>query len=226
MPLLFDAAALVLFAVAAILLVVGRKWAGGRASTALVGAAVCALMGNADRLEMLKFSVSGGLEAKTRQLETGLEELRRLGALLGKIVVEADAARGRLGSAPTVPEHEALRTHVLEVLKSIGVPSNELSEVANSDRKWVIADYVGGILRIAESKVSPNRKPELQQTLSELNDIPLANWETRFSPDRLSELLSKFDIVDRDARELIEGYRTFLQTGARRQRELRDTAGH
>jgi hypothetical protein len=49
----------------------------------------------------------------------------------------------------------------------INLPDNELSKVATADRKWVIVDYVIGILYSGNSRVPDNKRTEWAKIYSQ-----------------------------------------------------------
>jgi hypothetical protein len=141
---------------------------------------------NKSALQTMKFSPLTGIETEARktiqQAQVTLAQLQNLGSEMGQFTIEADAARGRLGDAPSPA---ALKERILGLLKSIDLPDQELSKVAASDRKWGIADYVMGILIYAQYTQGGVEK------------------YAEITPDRLEELLKKFDVLDDHEKSLI-----------------------
>jgi hypothetical protein len=167
--------------------------AGNTAVTALL-AVFCALMGNPDRFQTMKFSFTG-IETEARktiqQVQVTLAQLQNLGSVMGQFMIEADAARGRLGSSPSPEEHEALKARILKLLKSIDLPDEELSKVAASDRKWVIVNYVIGILYSGQYRVPEHKKVERNTIYAQYTQGGFEQYAA-FTPDRLEELFKKF----------------------------------
>jgi len=191
---------------------------GNAAVTAIV-AVFCALMGNPDQFQKMSFSLSGGVVVEARQTiqqaQVTLAQLQKLGSLMGQFMIEEDAVRARLDSAPSPAEHDALRHSVLDLLKSINLPDNELSKVAAADRKWIIVDYVIGILNSANSRVPDNKKMEWAKIY--MQDVGGGiDTYAELTPNKLEELLNRFGILDDDAKLMIGDYQYYLQTGIRR----------
>lgn len=191
--------------------------AGNTAVTALL-AVFCALMGNPDRFQTMKFSPLTGIETEARntiqQAQVTLAQLQNLGSLMGQFMIEADDARGRLGDAPSPAEHEALKERILGLLKSIHLPDEELSKVAASDRKWVIADYVIGILYSGQSLVPETKKVEWNAIYKQYTQGGVEQYAA-LTPDRLGEIFEKFGILDDHEKSLIEDYREYLTKAGR-----------
>jgi len=79
----------------------------GRAGIAFLAAAICALVGNADRFETLKASLSG-IEAKTREVtqvvedaRVALREVHVLAGMTASQLIEMMAGAGRFGGGAT-----------------------------------------------------------------------------------------------------------------------------
>jgi hypothetical protein len=191
----------------------------GNAAVAAVVAAFCALMGNPDQFQKMSFSLSSGVVVEARQTiqqaQVTLAQLQKLGSLMGQFMIEEDAARGRLGSEPSPVEHEALRQSILDLLKSINLPDNELSKVATADRKWVIVDYVIGILYSGNSRVPDNKREEWAKIYSRYTQGGVDKYAD-LTPDKLEDLFNRFGILDDHEKSMIENYRYYLQTGIQR----------
>jgi hypothetical protein len=197
-PVLFDASALVLFAVAAFLLIVGRKWAGARASTALLGAVACALMGNAERLEMVRFSVTGGLEAKIHQLDVGLKELQQIAAAAAKANLTALAMSGQIMSGLQTQTKFEIRDNIISSLKAVDVSGDQLNDV---QKIWI-----GVYCNLLLGDIITEAMTGLPTAMDEIGNLPrnvdydlpeptaLEEWvrSRSLSSDRLSPLLQEY----------------------------------
>jgi hypothetical protein len=220
---IFDGLALMFFGVLLRILWASRndpKFAtAGNAAVAAVVAAFCALMGNPDQFQKMSFSLSSGVVVEARQTiqqaQVTLAQLQKLGSLMGQFMIEEDAARGRLGGAPSPAENEALRKSILDLLKSINLPDKELSKVAAADRKWVIVDYVIGMLYSGNFRVPDNKRAEWTKIYSEYTQGGVEKY-AELTPEKLEELLNRFDILDDHEKSMIEDYRYYLQTGIQR----------
>jgi hypothetical protein len=191
----------------------------GNAAVAAVVAAFCALMGNPDQFQKMSFSLSSGVVVEARQTiqqaQATLVQLQKLGSLMGQFMIEEDAARGRLGSEPSPAEHEARKQSILDLLKSMDLPHTELSKVAAADRKWVIVDYVIGILYSGNSRVPDNKKGEWVKTYGQFTQSDVDKY-AELAPEKLEELFNQLGILDDHAKSMIEDYRYYLKTGTQR----------
>jgi hypothetical protein len=193
----------------------------GNAAVAAIVAAFCALMGNPDQFQKMSFSPTSGVVVEARQTiqqaQATLAQLQKLGSLMGQFMIEEDAARGRLGVSSSREEHEALRQSIIDLLKSINLSDNELSKVAAADRKWVIFGYVFGSLYSGNSRVPDNKKGEWAKIYNQYTQGGSVEKYAELTPDKLEELLKRFDILDDHEKSIIEDYRYYLKTGIPRQ---------
>jgi hypothetical protein len=196
----------------AILLKQGAAAAGVLAA---VGAAALLFTRLPDISSFALFGLTAKLEHQSQQVQVTLAQLQNLGSVMGQILIESDAARERLGSAPSPAEHEALKERIVGLLKSIDLPDKELSKVATSDRKWVIVDYVIGILQSGASRVPDNKKAEWSNVYAQYTQGGVDEYAT-LTPERLEEIFSKFGILDDHEKSLIDDYRYYLKTGTLR----------
>jgi len=191
----------------------------GNAAVAAVVAAFCALMGNPDQFQKMSFSLTSGVVVEARQTiqqaQVTLQQLQKLGSLMGQFMIEADAGRSRLGSEPSPAEHETLRRSILDLLKSIKVPDDELSKVATADRKWVIVDYVIGILQSGALRVPPNKTGEWSKIYTQYTQGGV-NKYAELTPNKLEELFNQLGILHNHEKSMIDDYRYYLKTGIQR----------
>jgi hypothetical protein len=217
---IFDGLALIFFLATLYLVWINAKnikdaRAGNTVVTALL-AVFCALMGNPDRFQTMKFSPLTGIETEARktiqQAQVTLAQLQKLGSLMGQFMIEKDAALP-LGSEPA--KHEALKQSVLDLLKSIDLPNNELSKIAAADRKWIIASYVSDILYSGNSRVPPNKINEWAEVYGQYMRGSTDKY-AELTPEKLEELFDNLGILDNHAKSMIEDYRYYLETGTQR----------
>jgi hypothetical protein len=175
-------------------------------------------MGNPDQFQKISFSLSSGLVVEARQTiqqaQVTLAQLQRLGSLMGQFMIEEDAARGRLGSAPSSFEHEALRKSILDLLKSINLPDSELSKVSTADRKWTIAYYVTEVMYYVNIYTSD----ECHRVAKIYGPFVQGGVEdfVALTPEKLENLCKQFAVWDDHTKSMIEDYRYYLKTGTPR----------
>jgi hypothetical protein len=206
-PLAFDVVALLLFVVAVLLLVLNRKWAGGRAGTALLGAVACALMGHPERFETISFSVMrGSFEAKMHQLEVGLKELQQIATAAAKASLTELAMSGQMLSDLSTQGKFSLRNDVVASLKSIGVPEEN---ILNAQQIW-IGVFCNILLRDIIAEVgasSPN-------ALTEIAALPRNPKYGLPEPTALEEWASSHSLSGDRTKELLDEYRRVWTTGS------------
>jgi hypothetical protein len=192
----------------------------GNAAVAAIVAAFCALMGNPDQFQKMSFSLSSGVVVEARQTiqqaQVTLAQLQKLGSLMGQFIIAEDAARGRLGNGESPAEHEALRQSILDLLKSTNLPDNELSKVATADHKWIITDYVSGIVGMANLQIPENKVMEWAKIYKPFMDTTDVNDYATFTPEKLTELLKHFSALNESEKSMIADYEYYLKTGTPR----------
>jgi hypothetical protein len=201
--------------VAPTLAIILRGGAAAASVLAAVGVAALLLTRLPDISSFALFGLTAKLERQSQQVQVTLAQLQDLGSVMGQILIESDAARGRLGSASSPAEHEALKQRILGSLKSIGVSDTELSKIAASDRKWVLVDYVIGILQSGTSRVPDNSKAEWNKAFAQYTQGGIDQYAL-LTPERLEELFSKFGVLGDHEKSLIDDYRDYLKTGTQR----------
>jgi hypothetical protein len=192
-----------------------KRGAAAGGVLAAVGAAALLFTRLPDISSFALFGLTAKLEHQSQQVQVTLAQLQNLGSAMGQILIEADAARGRVGNAPSPAEHEVLKERILELLKSIDLSDKELSKVATSDRKWVIVDYVIGILQSGASRVPDKEKAEWSNVYAQHTQGGVEEYAA-LTPEQLEELFSKFGILDSHEKLLIDDYRYYLKTGTQR----------
>lgn len=105
---------------------------------------------------------------------------------------------------------------VLEILRDVGLSQARIDEIALTDRRWVVIDYVGYILsnRLA-NRLDSKKRREWNNFIEEFS----ASFD-RPGPDEIQAFLERLGLLDDVARELIEDYRHYLATGKHRRPEI------
>ena len=221
----FDGLSVGLFAIIGFLLVFGQQadWAAtGRVGIAFVAAVACALIGNLDKFESLKASLSG-IEAKTREAtkvveeaRATLRELHALAEMTGALLIELMARGGRLGGNSSDYDDEH-RGRILHALTAIGLSPDALRRVNAGDKHWISIDYSLGILnRLRKSE-------SCSASLKSLGAEMLVRWNSenfRPTPDDFSRLFQINACDDQEVVDLLEDYRHYLQLGEHRRPEV------
>jgi hypothetical protein len=135
-PNVFDALCASTIATVIFLAAFRAKQTTGWAWAALViGAGIAGCIANIDRFESLTVSLTGGIAAKTRELQTTIDKanatvasLDRLAVILGKLQVNMLAAQGRVG--PSAEYQDEQKGALIAQLKALGLSDPELSDVA------------------------------------------------------------------------------------------------
>lgn len=135
-----------------------------RAGLAAVMAGVCLVVGNFDRIDSLKFGVSG-LEAKTRDVvakaEVSIQQLQRLAVQLAGQLIEQNASAGRWGGSGNA-EQDGRKANYLAILTELNVPKKECERAARSDRKWMLIDHLSTMGKITTELYREGPAPQPQ----------------------------------------------------------------
>lgn len=148
----FNGLSAIFFCITAYLLLSDQEWsATGRGVVSFLCAFSCALIGNLDRFESVKASLSG-IEAKTREIERTVDEARvairefhALAEMTGSFLIELMAGAGRFGGTPPDLSDDR-RSRITDALTKIGLAPDAIKRVNTSDEYWVKIDYSFGIL--------------------------------------------------------------------------------
>ncbi|PWS37790.1 hypothetical protein DFH01_00260 [Falsiroseomonas bella] len=135
-------------------------------SVLLLGAgALCGLIGNADRFEVLKVF---GLEARMRravvEAEDVLQRLRAFAADLGAVVIHHNAGLSRWADPGIFQRQDAQKREVLRSLEKLGVSPEQLREARAADKVYVLQDYTSGVMSLIRKHYpgSAERRAEVE----------------------------------------------------------------
>lgn len=214
-PFVFNLLAALLLAAIFRGLIAEPQWGAAQLTAAIVAAGLAALIGNFQHLKRFKASATG-IEAETRevitQAKTTLRELHELAAAFGSLLVDIIIGAGRWAGPGTAADQDAQKARVIEALRTSGVPSERIAEIEGADRRWVIIDYVNGILnRKTHSRLRPEQLPEWEAFIK-----TFSGGFDRPAPDKIQEFLERLGLLDARTRELIQDYRYYLEHGRHR----------
>ena len=193
-------------------------WPGASLGIAITAAGLCALIGNLDKFESLKFGL-GGVEARMRALiqkaQATIEDVQKVATMFGAIVIETDAASGRYGGGSSIREKAARKDQILASLSGLGVSDDAIQKVSAADRKWVIVDYVFWIFDQEHPLIKSARKEQKIWNA-------FANFQNLERPnaDEIERFLMQFGSLDEEIREKIEDYRYYRAHNRHRRPEV------
>lgn len=194
-------------------------WAAtGRAGVAFLAAATCMLVGNADRFETLKASISG-IEAKTREVAKVVEEARVtlkefhvLAEMTASLLIEMTAASGRFGGSSSA-DTEQRRSRILSTLKAIGASGDSIRRADSADKHWVSIDYGFGVFGLISA--SEKCSPELKKLAADLRD-ELGSTGVHPGVEAFENILQAAPCDDDEVVNLIKDFRYYVETGTHR----------
>ncbi len=172
-----------------------------------LASAVLLIMANLDQIAEFKAS-GAGIEAKTREVlaraQNTLNELQLLSKIVASISLSLVKRSGRLGGY-SEDEQDQIKSSVLTVLKNIGIPEKELSDVLIDWNKFTEFDYAYGILG---SNV-PSDLP--QKEVEEWNNLRADGLDHIPSPEAIEKFLQKVNKLTPERQELLADYRHYIE---------------
>ena len=209
-PLLYNVLLLVFLGLLAWGLYKSSIWGWPQFVVCIIAAGFVALLGNMDRLESFKAG-AGGIEAKTREVvakaESAITELQLIAEATAAALFQLFDAGDRWGGAPAA-EKDDRKAELVEMLKRLGVPDGRLARLKEGERKWVLIDYVAGI--IDRLPRNPAQNQEWHKAWLPWGD------GSRPSPGELVQLLEMVKPLEPWRAELVQDYEYFYRTGNHR----------
>lgn len=154
----FDALSLIFFGVV-IYSLLWRK-ASGNATVAMVAAVFCALMGNPDRFQTMKFSLTGietSARAAIQQVQVSLQQLQKLATALAEGSLNDLAFSGSVFTGMSSAEKFRLHDQIIARLRDIGVPQED---ILKAQHVWILV-----YCSILEQQI----QSEVQQSLPKID---------------------------------------------------------
>jgi hypothetical protein len=172
-----------------------------------LGAALAFLVAaNLDRISEFKAS-RAGIEAKTREVvnraETAVEELRILAEQLGQLSLSLVKRQGRVAGYSD-DEQESIRTSILDVLRTVGVPESTFPAILKDWHRFTEFDYVHYILR--GNLVPQGADVNVVEELKQLSHRGISNLPV---PAEIREFLEKHSYLTPKVDELLQDYQYY-----------------
>jgi hypothetical protein len=202
----------VIFLLIVICSFVFAKIAFRKAALAALLAVFCALFGNPDRFDTVKFSL-GGVEAKARevirQAEVTIDQLQRLSTALAEGSLNELAFSGQVFVGMSASEKFRVRDQIIARLHEIGVKPDDILQ---AQQGWIYfyCDILEQQIERAVIKNLPNvdAKNEFDKLAKENGKGGLP------SPDALRKWVAAKAVSDPELNELLQNYESVWTTGA------------
>ena len=217
----FLLAALALFLAAGF----GVFWKKG-AALAAIPALLLVISANLDRIESFKASYqSAVIEAKTRELTTTIDDakeairqIRELAVVAAEALIDLrENSHALVADAPGLEEYkeqDEFKAKVIEALKKMSVPPEQLATVAQSDRNVVMSLYAYAAYRFGRNALPQSKWTEIENAY-----YALAVKQPP-SPDQCQALLDSFHIDTAKFAEYMEDFRYYAKTGEQRRPDV------
>ena len=136
----------------------------------------CAVLGNPDRIASLKFL---GMEAQTRELtktiddaKEAIRQIRELGVVAAEALIDLrENSHAIIADAPGLDEYkeeDEFKAKVIEALKKMQLPPEQLAAVAQSDRNVVLSFYAYAAYRFGRSALPQSKWDEFDKAYNTL----------------------------------------------------------
>jgi hypothetical protein len=175
-------------------------------------AALFAAIGNIDKIQTLRASLTGGLYLQVRQTiqeaQVTIEQLRRLATTLAGSGLNELALSGDVFTGMTTAEKFRIRDQMVARLKELGVPE---SEIMDAQRFWI--GVYSGILERDFVAAASTLLPSVN-VQSEIDQLArTTSKDGRPSPASLRKWVSDHDLHDSHIDELLTNYDTLRTSG-------------
>lgn len=164
---------------------------------------------NVERIDKLKAS-SSGFEFEARKVveeaRTTVTEMQDLAKHLAAISLSLVKRSARIGGFPPADE-ERIREETIDLLRRTGVAESEFDNVLDEWHRWVLADYVFGIL--GNSTVPRGIDQEAQTEWKSLRRRSFS--ENRPTVEELTAWLDRHDFLSQERREYLADYAHYIR---------------
>ncbi|MFL9885225.1 hypothetical protein PQR66_19435 [Paraburkholderia agricolaris] len=164
---------------------------------------------NIDRFEKLKASSSGfEFEAKkvVEEARTTVVEMQLLAKHLAEISLSLVKRSARIGGFPAAQE-EQIREKTIDLLRRTHVPEADFAEVLDEWHRWVLTDYVFGIL--GNGMLPGHIDQDAQNQWKEMRRR--AFGDNRPSVDELTDWLARHNFLTPERQEYLADYAHYLR---------------
>lgn len=140
-PWVFFVIAIILFGLLAVL---GYQGKTVPAFVVLLGAVLSSTFVYIDHISEIAATATS-LTIKVREASDALNGLKKLAVVTGQAIISLDSKVGAIGGDPAA-DRERRKEQVLDVLRSLNLDQQSLTQVANSDRERNLSDYAAAIM--------------------------------------------------------------------------------
>ena len=165
-------------------------------------------------IEKFSYFTAGlkGFSAKTRKVideaKAVSTEIKQLAKVLVENQISSLIHHMRVSSIGE-SEKENIKDELLDRLRSIDIPEDEVQETLGDWYKYMIRDYSQAI--IGEGGSEAAAKEISQECYEEYKEFLKRTIENPVTPDELEQFFGKFKILTPDKKEQIEDYRYYLK---------------
>jgi hypothetical protein len=179
------------------------------------------VLGNPDRIASLKFL---GFETQTRELTKTIDDAKEaIGQIRQLAVVTAEALIDLRENSNALlvngfardeyREQDEFKANIIEVLKRLQLPQEQLAAVTQSDKNVVLNFYARAAYRFGRNELPQGKWNDIDKAYSEL----LA--KQRITPDQCQKLLDSFHIDAGKFSDYMDDFRYYVKTGEQRRPE-------
>lgn len=188
---------------------------------------LCALFARVDSIASLHISASG-FEANAQQVVKNAEDVTRdvkkVAVAAAKAIVSLNgnyvASTGYIVPPPAAAR-DGTKAHLLELLRAMEVPEDQVQSVDKADRQGVILTYRTSLIGLLAQMAFSRKDQALYQTIASL-----AEKNGLDEPPQVDEFLAKHSLHDNNIEELNGDFAFYLKNGTQRRPDVwakRDT---
>ncbi len=190
--------------------------------SAVILAMFCAVLGNPDRIASLKFL---GFETQTRELtktiddaKEAIRQIRQLAVVTAEALIDLrENSHALLAEAPGLDEYreqDEFKANVIEMLRKMGLPQEQLAAVTQSDRTVVMNLYAYAAYRFGRNVLPQSKWTEIDNAY-----YTLAAKQPP-TPDQCQALLDSFHIDTTKFADYMDDFRYYAKTSEQRRPEV------
>lgn len=205
-PWVFFVIAIILFGLLAVL---GYQGKTVPAFIVLLGAVFSSTFVYIDHISEIAATATS-LTIKVREASDALNGLKKLAVVTGQAIISLDSKVGTISGDPAA-DRERRKEQVLDVLRSLNLDQQSLTQVANSDRERNLSDYAAAIMnRVYNCGLLSGGRSEWNMEFVNLQTTA-NSWPP--SPEQLKSIVTKYKITDDFVLKIIDEYDYYFKTG-------------
>lgn len=184
---------------------------------AIMTAAICFFFGFLDRLSEFSFSLTGGLQAKTRELfndaKNTLDHLKVIGKMLSMELLRIVHAEGRWGGGLSRSAKQDMKEGIANSLREIGLDESDVKEILEVEYPFTCFDYSSYVTNRISKELTQEQRLAWNEFFDH-NKRKGIGYEAL--PDELEQFLSSQNLLNDEIKDRLEDYRYYRENKSHR----------